>query len=487
MAGQGRLIGIGLLAFLALSILQPPEALSQEQTDPVPPLRTEEPLARILADLEIFIPRRMEQESVPGLSIALVRDRKIVWKKGFGVANTFSARPVTPQTVFEVASNSKVVTAYLALRLAELGQLALDEPVRGQLYEPWLPSSVFGDRVTVRHLASHSSGLTDNLFPLDKTVGFEPGSAFLYSGVGFLYLQAAIEQIAGESLEAAARRLVFEPLGMSSSSFVNSDEVRSRLANGHMSYMLPLLGILLPFVVLSLAVTTVLRVGRRMAKGTWKAGPILTWSGLAGSLVMTLAILVFLLGRALPHLVVMAFVCGSVYVGCVIAWYLVGRGLARRLIQHEVFRQVLTSVWVVAGVLGLLWIGGRISGPVVTWPSPSPSAVGSLRTTAGDLALMLLEVSNPEHLGPELGAQLREPQIAIGERFSWGFGIGIQHSSQGNALWQNGMTFGYRSVMVMYPEQGIGVVVQTNSQQGLPLAYEVAHRAVGGAAHWMVF
>ena len=52
---------------------------------------------------------------------------------------------------------------------------------------------------------------------------------------------------------------------------------------------------------------------------------------------------------------------------------------------------------------------------------------------------------------------MREPQTTIGERFSWGLGIGIQHSSQGDALWQNGMTFGYRSVMVIYPDQGMGV------------------------------
>ena len=254
-----------------------------------------------------------------------------------------------------------------------------------------------------------------------------------------------------------------------------------------MRYLLPLLGFLLPIVALSLVVTSVLRVGRRVVSGTWRATPTLTWGVLAGSLLLTLALLVFILGRALPHLVVMAFLCGCVYVGCVIVWYVIGRGLARRLTQREAFRRVFNSAWVVVCVVGCLWIGRRVTGPVVTWPSPSPSAVGSLRTTAGDLALMLLEVSNPEHLGQELGAQVRDPQIAISERFSWGLGIGIQHSSQGNALWQNGMTFGYRSVMVMYPEQGIGVVVQTNSHDGLPLAYDVAHRALGGEAYWMDF
>lgn len=147
MTTRRKVCGIG---FLALLTVLPPVAFSQEHADTSSgrPLHTTAPVTDVIADLEAYIPRRMEEDDVPGLSIAIVRDRQIVWKKGFGVTNTLSRRLVTPQTVFEVASNSKVVTAYLALRLVELGQLALDEPVRGQLHEPWLPSSVSGTCAT---------------------------------------------------------------------------------------------------------------------------------------------------------------------------------------------------------------------------------------------------------------------------------------------------------------------------------------------------
>lgn len=119
--------------------------------------------------------------------------------------------------------------------------------------------------------------------------------------------------------------------------------------------------------------------------------------------------------------------------------------------------------------------------------SPPPNAVGSLTTTASDLATFLAEVAAPSLLDEETASQVRTPQIAISDDFSWGLGIGIQHSDQGDALWQNGMTPGFRSVMVIYPEHQWGVVVLTNSDSGLQAAYDVAARALGGKARWSSF
>ena len=86
-----------------------------------------------------------------------------------------------------------------------------------------------------------------------------------------------------------------------------------------------------------------------------------------------------------------------------------------------------------------------------------------------------------------LARELRTTQVAINEHFSWGLGPGIQHSVHGEALWQMGMTFGFRSVMVIYPEHGLGVVVLTNSDDGLPVAYDIAARALGGKTRWSEF
>ena len=144
---------------LGLSVFATSPALGQDRGEP--PLRTSEPVSDIVADLQQFIPQRIREGQVPGLSIALIRDGEVAWTAGFGVSNVVTRRPVTAETVFEIASNSKVITAYLALRLVEEGELSLDEPLSSRLAEPWLPPSEQAERITLRHLASHSSGLTD--------------------------------------------------------------------------------------------------------------------------------------------------------------------------------------------------------------------------------------------------------------------------------------------------------------------------------------
>jgi len=133
--------------------------LSQEK-----PLRIIELGDSVVADLKTYIPERMKEANVPGIAIALIRDHQVVWKDGFGMANRFSGRPLSPESVFEVASISKTITAYIALHLVEQGTLSLDEPVHRYLKKPWPPSSERADKITLRHLLSHNSGLGDNVF-----------------------------------------------------------------------------------------------------------------------------------------------------------------------------------------------------------------------------------------------------------------------------------------------------------------------------------
>ncbi len=216
-------------------------ALSQESS-----LRISEPVDSVIADLKTYIHHRMFEADVPGLAITLIRDNKIAWTEGFGVANRITRRPIESGTVFEVASISKVITAYIALRLIDQGTLSIDEPINQYLNDLWLPSSEYSDNITIRHLLSHSSGLGDDILFMKKDIYFEPGSEFLYSGVGFLYLQEVIEQVTQKSLEEMADQLVFQPLGICNSSFINQSRVMTQMANGHMHYTLPLLSFLIP-------------------------------------------------------------------------------------------------------------------------------------------------------------------------------------------------------------------------------------------------
>jgi len=450
-----------------------------------PPLRTSEPVGDIVADLEEFVPTHMDQEGIPGLAIALIREGEVVWADGFGVANTLTGEPVTADTVFEVASNSKVVTAYTALRLVEQGMLALDEPVVTYLSEPWLPPSEYGQQITLRHLASHSSGLSDKQLPLDKSILFKPGSDFLYSGVGALYLQEVIEQVTGQPLDEVANALVFEPLGMTSSGFRNNVEMMPRMANGHIDYRLPVLAFAVPCAVISIALCPIGLLILRFRSGRWRptrrmvAGTLL----LAGSL--TLLGLWLLLGRDLPNLVLLIAAVGVVFASALAVMDLIGRLLFSRLpdaLQGGGWQGLLRITWVGLSLFVLLWLAGMITAPLPAALSPQPSAIGSLRTSATDLATFLIEVAEPQHLDAELAVHLRSPQVSAGRNMSWGLGPGIQHGEHGDALWQNGQTPGFRSLMVIYPEQQIGVVVLTNGDRGFPLACDVAQRALGGSA-----
>jgi hypothetical protein len=119
--------------------------------------------------------------------------------------------------------------------------------------------------------------------------------------------------------------------------------------------------------------------------------------------------------------------------------------------------------------------------PVPRWPQTKAEAAASLRAPIGDIARFLIELGNPQHLSADLAAQMRTSQVRLSTDLSWGLGLGIQHSLQGDALWQWGQHLDFQSIMIIYPEQGFGVAVCTNSDFLYPdVALEIAGRALGG-------
>jgi CubicO group peptidase (beta-lactamase class C family) len=458
-----------------------PATIASEQE---PPLRQSQPVGDVITDLESYIPQRMHEGGIPGLSIALIREGRMIWAKGFGLANAFTGRPATMQTAYEVASISKAVTAYIALRLVERGILSLDEPLTSHLDKPWLPPSEYGGQITLRHLASYSSGLRSNngsFFTVDRSVAFRPGSSFHYSGIGFMYMQDAIEQVTGRSLENNARELVFGPLDMSSSSFTNSPALETHMANGHIDSGIPLLLFMIPFAAILVGIGLIGIVGLRILTGKWK----LTWGMTVAACVLAATIVVVMsalspLGEALPNLVLLAGLCGLVFVAAFTVVFFVGCRVSTQYLaawHGPVFR----VSWGVLSVVLLLWLARLITVPVPIGLSPLPSAVGSLRASAPDLAAVLIELALPQYMNKELAAQIRTPQASITYDMSWGLGLGLQHGEHGDALWHNGQTPGFRSLMVIYPEYGMGVVVLTNSDAGLPVVCDVVQRALGGS------
>jgi len=186
---------------------------------------------------------RMAFYNVPGLSIAVINDNKIEWARGYGVLKAGTGTPVTTESLFEAASTSKLVTAAIALRYVQEGALKLDEDVNAYLRSWRIPENEFTreKKVTLRLLLTHQSGLPTTNFGYDAEAGiptliqvlngespaqnrpavaeFVPGSKWQYSNIGYDVIQQLLEDVAGKPFEHVAREIVFEPLGMKSSTF----------------------------------------------------------------------------------------------------------------------------------------------------------------------------------------------------------------------------------------------------------------------------
>jgi CubicO group peptidase (beta-lactamase class C family) len=174
----------------------------------------------------------------PGCALGVYRDGRIVYARGYGMADLDHNARIEPSTVFHVASMSKQFTAASIVLLALEGKLSLDDPARK--YIPELPD--FGAPITIRELVHHISGLRDQWALLDlagwrysldlitnddvlsvvsrqKDLNFPPGSRYMYSNTGYTLLGEIVKRVSGESLRAFTTHHIFEPLGMTSTHF----------------------------------------------------------------------------------------------------------------------------------------------------------------------------------------------------------------------------------------------------------------------------
>lgn len=192
----------------------------------LPSCRTKQSLGETL---ETEIPKLMEAADIPGLSIALIKDGEIVWSGSFGVRSRETNEPVDENTIFEAASLTKTVTAATALKLVERGLLELDTPLSEYLPYPKLADDERYKKITARHVLTHTTGLPNWGNRLLRS----PGELYGYSGEGFLYLGRTLEKLTGMTLEELARKEIFEPLGMTRTSYVWNELYAANGASGH--------------------------------------------------------------------------------------------------------------------------------------------------------------------------------------------------------------------------------------------------------------
>lgn len=181
------------------------------------------------------LPEIMDWANVPGLAIAVLKNGKTSWSRGFGIVKAGESTPVTTSTLFGAASLSKPVFAYAILRMRDEKLIDLDRPLWNYLPYEDLPAVDNSKLITARHVLSHSSGLQNWRFgqSLKLEFAFKPGEDFQYSGEGFYYLQRVLEQITGRGFEDYMQERVLKPLGMVNSTFHWTPAAGPKMSWGH--------------------------------------------------------------------------------------------------------------------------------------------------------------------------------------------------------------------------------------------------------------
>jgi CubicO group peptidase (beta-lactamase class C family) len=197
--------------------------------------------------LASLVTQKMTAYGIPGVAFGVLKDGKVT-TRGFGVTNVDNSQPLTPETVFPIASISKTVTATAIMRLVEQGRLDLEAPVQRYLPEFRVKDPDATRDVAIWHLLTHTPGWEGQLTPDDR--GNEslssfvrsqgelpqlapPGKVWSYNNAGFTIAGAVIEAASGQRIHDAIRSLVIEPLGLTRTFTRTEDAVTFRFAASH--------------------------------------------------------------------------------------------------------------------------------------------------------------------------------------------------------------------------------------------------------------
>jgi CubicO group peptidase (beta-lactamase class C family) len=197
-------------------------------------------------EVDDFVRAAMEEHITPGMAIAVVRDGKPARVRGYGLANIELEVPVTPDTIFQSGSVGKQFTAVGILLLAEDGVLKLDDPLARHF--PNAPAT--WHRITIRHLLTHTSGISDSeedayeprrdhteeelleisfKFPLE----FAPGSQWSYCNTGYMILGILTSKLTGMHWSEFQKQRIFEPAGMTTARVISESDIVKNRADGY--------------------------------------------------------------------------------------------------------------------------------------------------------------------------------------------------------------------------------------------------------------
>jgi CubicO group peptidase (beta-lactamase class C family) len=199
----------------------------------------------ITEQVDRYIQGQMKKNKIPGLSLAVVKDGKALLVKGYGLANVEHNVPVKPETIFQSGSVGKQFTATAIMTLVEEGKLKLDDKINTYFSDApqrW-------EKITVRHLLTHTSGMTDypNDFDFRRdytedellkkaqaiALAFQPGEKWSYSNIGYLTLGVLIHKVSGKFYGDVLQERIFKPLGMDTAQIINESAIIPNRSEGY--------------------------------------------------------------------------------------------------------------------------------------------------------------------------------------------------------------------------------------------------------------
>lgn len=200
---------------------------------------------KLQTKVDSLVEAEMMKQKTPGIALAVIRDGKITYSKGYGYSNVEHQVPVKPVTIFQSGSVGKQFTAFAIMQLVEDGKISLDDPI--SKYFPGAPAE--WNKVTVRHLLTHTGGWAsypkgfdfradyteDSLYKIISQIPFEfaPGERHQYSNIGYVTLGLLISKVTGKFYGNLLKERVFTPLGMTTARIITEADIVPNRAAGY--------------------------------------------------------------------------------------------------------------------------------------------------------------------------------------------------------------------------------------------------------------
>ena len=393
---------------------------------------------------------------INGYSVAYYENDRVVFQNyGDGIDEN---------SVFELASNGKVISAYIALKLVDEGKINLDDKIAPFLDSDLLTNDERLNDITLKQLLCHTAGFSPSYeLGIDKKIYSDPGEEFCYSGVGYIYLQSVIENVSGMTMEQAAEYYVFEPLGMENSTFEHTRTVTPYMNLASVVIYIFIIFIIV-FTVLLLAVFVLRKITKKQLFSS-KISPVVC---LAIAVVVNISFLLVLVSK-----VVITFGVCVVFMGVSLVLTRNNTKIFYAVIPIEVILMLVLGFAIPATV--------PVTNDIV---AKEANCAYTLKSSNEDMAAFCSELTNEYYSGDGAVKEMFSAAVNIDDVNSWGLGIAIESESKGETYWHSGINPGFQSLIVLYPSQNKYVIILTNSDNGLMFAKEITRDFLEIDGNW---